>query len=367
MRTQLLIAAAALSPFEPFVPSPTTLTEAEMAGTIGGVGISSFTTPASNNLPQYEDNVRFSMQVINGAPSPRPVGVWSGSSQYATGTVPVASGMQQLSLRSLWPIDSTKRNVRLRYKDMDGVWQDSDPVTRNDVHLSPTLKVAKVRFYNLQEPGGANPTTLDPYWPVLVTDNLSYTYSWNTTESMDAIMEQCPTTQRWNFRLQSSITATVPAGCTNPRWGFGSADVCGDFLDQVDSMITARAAVDGITVADYLHVVIVNSHGINDFAGGYALQAGYSAPGYPFVVLIDTMPFFRFSSVITHEVTHRQLGDTLCHIDEWYCLDQYDPNNDCGQGVNDRNLMCGNGAGRQLTSAQCATMSSTTTFLKDSL
>lgn len=368
--------------------APVRLSSANMSETIGGMSVTNFSQPANDNAVLDQDNPLFSFTVQNPNAVPHDVTISDGTKYQGQKVVTaVNGGTQTVKIRAVrWPLIGPQTATVMHKQQGASQWTNADQkFRRTGLRVNSALKVAGVKFYHLQETGGANPTTLNPMWPITITDNTDENYAWQTTASMDAIMNQCPVAKRWNFRFAGSHTLTVPTGCTNPRWflsvlGFQLAPgtVCPNFFTIVGNLIEEEAAESEFDPDDYLNVVIVNSHGIWD-GSTYRTQGGYSAPGHPFVVVADNVSSVeKFASVVAHEATHRQFGGTFCHINQnpetdtlcglvrdVFGQNEFDPNHDCGDMPwNTTNLMCSS-SGRQLTAAQCDRLSTATTFLRD--
>lgn len=351
---------------------PTALTDEEMRDTVGGVYVNSFQLPPVDNWSQAEDNPQFQLNAMNPYSSAVTVGLFEGTSKYAVGVVSWTNGASgTVQLRSAnWPINATKRDVTLKFSAGDSTWYNADGAsTRNDAYLNNVLKVGKVRFYNLVETGGGNPTSVGHSLVSLVDHTATFVYDWHTTASVDAIGQQCLQDKRWNYRYETVHTETVPVGCTNFRSGrgcggtgqpactSGTGDQCPNWNTVFGNMIDARAAADGFTVNNYVHIIFVNSMSFwSTTTSSYGAADGM-APGNngKFVFVRDDLNAARMAEVIAHEIGHKQ---GLCHVNEAGCTQG---TNDCTQSATERNLMCTFG-GRELAGTQCNVTGPNTQF-----
>jgi hypothetical protein len=377
MRSSFMLAAASMLLASEQLATPAQpLSITEMQQTIGGVYAVSFDFPPSDNSSQPQDNLQFRLTVQNPFGQAVAAGIFEGSTKYAAGTITtVNNAVESLRMRSTnWPIDSVKRDVNLRYYDTtNSIWANATGAyIRNDVFLPSGLKVARVRFYHLQETGGTNPTSVG-HSLVGLLDSSEYTYNWQDTAATDAITQQCAGDKRWQFRYHTVTTETVPTGCTTIRTGRGCGgtgqsacpagtgvgDLCQNIESVVDNMIAARASADGTNAADYVHVVFFNSfQRWNSGSSSYNGSIRGTAPsGKRYVLVHDNLDAWGMSKTLTHEIGHQQ---GLCHFNDTGCS-QYSASNDCADPERDRNLMCSS-SGRELLTSQCNTLSSSTRF-----
>lgn len=341
---------------------PIPLSTAAMEVTRGGVLTNGFSYPMQDNFPQGQDNLGFVFDVINGNTNDGIlVALFSGSQKYGEAYLAPSSKRTYRWSAKDWPIDTVKRDVEIMVSGEGGWVNPLGEAVRYNNSIAAQLKVAKVRFYFLQEPGGTQKVSIAPDEVELV-DNTTYPYNWRTTSSVDAINLQCAMPRRWNYRAAgSSRNITVPDGCTRILSG-GNRPRCNDWVTVMDNMVAQQAALGSYDEDDYVHVIFVNSFELWDSTvGDYRSFIGYYPGGNRKWFLVDgSISASQMSTTIAHEIGHAQ---GLCHVDDPSCAQSPGSNHGCNvSSGSERNLMC-SGVGRQLSDAtQCSVMGASTRF-----
>lgn len=347
------------------------LTHAEMAAAIGGVGVTEFRFPPHDNYAPASDNLQFRIELANSYASKGIiVGLFSGSQKYGETYVEPAT-VEELRWRTMWPIDTIKRDVEIMYSGDSGWTLALNDSIRENISLPPTMKVGKVMFYYLRTEGGSDTVSVS-HQPANLIDNIDNYYYYKTTNSIDAINSQCNLPNLWQYRTaRSHFNVTVPEGCTRIRWyGPLSERRCHTWKGKMGNMIDDVASQYGYDPDDYIHIIFVNSFewwnsstsSYDAFDGMFPGKVGGLIGSQRRWLLVRAgASATRMTEIIAHEIGH---GQDLCHVDDTSC-EQHDADHNCNDpsvALSDRNLMC-SGGGRTLDVAtQCPVLGAATRY-----
>ena len=369
--TTIFLFVASIHCAEVFAGERGPLSSEDMSAVVGGIEVQTFSSP-SNDSVFYTDNIRIDTDIRH---------------SQAAGTILLeayvnnakADGVEVVTTpngawrygsydgRIDWPLGIGPADLNLRY--YDSVFGSGTPSTgdntRTNLELSTDVKVGKIIFYNTDDQNNESTAVSEETIRMLV-DNRSSLYkhyvspppSTPATHSVDAILEQCSTATRMQFRLHSIGTHTIPAS-SSTRININLPYAPGQTLNDILWVDTGfEAAADAVDIGeDLLHVFFVNEFKVIYPSGTELRIDGATLPpdeGSHNKIIINTAALtdFNMASVLAHEIGHAVGG--INHVDT--------PANPCGAEpepseviLSTRNNMCGTRwGGRQLNASQCS-------------
>lgn len=335
------------------------LSEAEMAASRGGVGVS-VVTPAPNTV-HYVHNPQLDADVFNyQGQTQTTLYLHHGTSKTGSRTVATPAPGYSGKLQSRFMLNEGVDDLVIKFYDVEtGTMKVAKQVASQLLH--PDVKLRKVVFHNVET--NSNQTNVGRSTLAAAVDGRNFNQALSVSDSVDAILAQCPNNQRVQFTLggqdSSGSVHEVQTGTNNcanlqlhitvdPR----NQDVVLDPTAQacMQELENARVAADPGN--DDFHIFIVKDlvGGLGGFLEGDILEGA----------VIREEEFSQdpwwVATIILHEIGH---GFGMSH--------RAAADADCQSVLpHQRALMCeGSQAGKLLSAAECAAFFNNLNVLED--
>lgn len=332
------------APEEGFGGDARPLTDAEMASSTGGVAVTVI-KPTPTKL-HYVQNPQLDIDVINGQnQSTSWVYLYHGTSKTGSRSIPTPAPQYEGSLQSRFMLRKGVDDLVIKYRDASsGAEYVSTQVV--DQVLHPDIKVYKVVVHNVTT--NSNSTNVSRNILTRAVDSQIYNQSLSVSDSVDAILAQCPSSGRIQLTLGGMDSGGSLHRITTGTNKCANLDnnitvVNGNVVhndtseDCMEELFAGSIAMDP-THENY-HVFIVDDlpGGLNGFSDSTAQGAVIRKSEF------SDAPW-RVATLLLHEIGH---GFGLSHRTnaDPQCL---------GAQPHQRALMCQGGvAGKLLSASEC--------------
>jgi hypothetical protein len=343
------------------------------AATLCGISVD-FTYPAANNTYQTYDNLLFEGDVASVlTEEPTYISIWADGTKVGSETYDfdAIGEIQQFSQRVNWPFPGN-RDAQFRFY-YDGQYYEADGDSlRTDMRLHASVKLRSIHFWNVHH-FGTNPTVSSGFHAARV--DAATTSRSKTSSNIDGVFGQCGGTDRTQFRGDGTTTLT-------PSYNPPGAYDCSDLGPLVDDLCPAdicatnnysgctpllnclaefaAAAIDRDDSTGYIaaHVFNVETTLCGELGRSVSFDDNNGVTR-SFAILDAGLAGDAddYTKVLAHELMHDVVGH--CDDDDSNLMTDGCDETECVSSTDSiRNLMCGGGQGRDLTTAQC-------TILKD--
>lgn len=361
--------------------TPVPLSQQELDATRGGVNVTFFSPqgPRNSALDNLDFQYNFNNQIL--ATDNVNLRIMAEGTKTAQATVTTTGAPNYLGTwqtRTDWPYPGGRSVTLEAYNPIDEMWWASH--TDANLHsVDANVKVHEIKFWNLRDQ--FNFTSVAGWQAEQLVDRLNtITYDPQTTDSIDAVFDQCSTgfqQQQFRYTGIDTIDLTVTPSCIVmfPQ-GF-------DCVTTGPSLLCHDQIFDRILEDDpNLEKIHITFTGNNPCSAGGWNSLGRACPADPNTQctapgtsnnccnnwsptnayqnqywMMAQSSFiadpYTMTIILAHEIGHFWLG----HVDD---NEPWDTNPACASpgAASADNLMCQNG-GRLLNSSQCSTMYNT--------